>query len=257
MRKRGYLLFCCLFAMGFASGEGPEGQFVVAKRLIEEGFDKWDEQIMLEARKSFEELLPQSNGMAFLAHYYIGYNDFRLAMFYRAQGKKDLQLKHLEEGIEHFNASLSLSRDFTESQALLALLLGQKALLNPAQMAELGMQAQGAIEEARLFGQENPRVALISSIMYSFTPEQFGGSKTKAMEEIQRSLSLFEAEEQHDDRFPDWGHGDALVFAARLQMEAKAFDLAEQSLKKALQLNPADRMAQRVKLQLEELMKKP
>lgn len=260
MRKCVSWLICsCLFAMGSAGGTSAQGydeQLVQARRMVGEGFDQWDEQAMLDARQSLEELLPKSDATAWLVHYYIGYADFRLSMFYRLQDRKDLQLQHLDQGIEHFNASLELNGDFAESQALLALLLGQKALMDPAQMASLGMQAQTAISEARLFGGENPRIAMISAIMYFFTPEQFGGSRTKAMEEMQRSISLFESGKPDDQRLPDWGHSDALVFLGRLQMEAQEYESAKQSLEKALQLNPRNRMAQRVKLQLEERIKK-
>ncbi len=257
MRKFWFLIiFSSFFLTGLSktiSIEDFDKQILKAKKLIAEGVDRWDDQIMLNARTLFEKLL-RNEEMEWLTHYYIGYVDFRLSMYYRIQNNKDLQLKHLTEGIEHFYASLDLNGEFAESHALLAFLLGQKARMDSSQMAVLGMEAQTAISDARELGEENPRVAMISGIMYFFTPEQFGGSKIKAMEELKRSVSLFRMEKLDDERFPDWGHSDALTWQGRLYMEAKELGLAKQSLKEALKVNPKNKLAQRLKLQLQQQM---
>lgn len=254
MRKRWFLIvFSCLFVIGLSSAGSVE-ELIKAKRLIAEGVDKWDDQIMLDARMLLEELLPPSEEMKWLTHYYIGYVDFRLTIYYRIQNKKDFQLKYLDDGIEHFYASLNLKGEFAESHALLALLLGQKARMDSSETATLGLEAQAAISEARELDEKNPRVALISGILYFYTPEQFGGSRTRAMEEIKRSVLLFKTKKSDDERFPDWGHSDALTWQGRLYMEAKEFELAKQSLEEALKVNPRNRFAQRVKVQLQQQM---
>lgn len=261
MRKFSFFwLYSFLLAMGLSSGasmERHEKQLIEAKKLISEGVDRWDEQIMLDARILFEECLPKSDEMRWLADYYVGYSDFRLTIYYRIQNKRDLQLKYLEDGIEHLYAALDSKDDFAESHALLALLVGQKARMDLSQMASLGMEAQGEISEARELGKENPRVAMISGVMYFLTPEQFGGNKIRAVEEIKRSLSLFKTALSDDERFPDWGRNDALVWLSRMYMETGEFELARRSLEEVLEVNPQNIFAQRVKQQLMERTKKP
>lgn len=259
MRKHWLLImFSSFFVIGLSSTSSMQDfdkQILKGKQLIAEGVDKWDEQIMLEARTWFEKLL-QNEEMKWLTHYYIGYVDFRLTTYYSTQDRKELQLKHLDGGIEHLYAALNAKEEFAESHALLALLLGQMARMDSSQFATMGMEAQTAIADARRLDEKSPRVAMISGIMYAYTPEQFGGSKIKAMAEIKRSVSLFKTEKPDDERLPDWGHSEALVWQARLYLEAREFGLAKQSLQAALEIDPQNRFAQRVKSQLEQMMPK-
>lgn len=260
MRNDLFFTCNCLFVLALTSAGLPQPlgeRIIMAKMLISQGVDEWNEQGMLDARRSFEELLPRSEERRWLVHYYIAYADFRLTTYYRAQDQRDLQLKYLGDGLEHLYACLNLKEDFADGHALLALLAGQKARVEPSQMASQGLEALAAISKARELGKENPRVAMISGIMYTFTPERFGGDRTKAMEEIKRSVSLFETLKPDDARLPDWGHSEALAWLGRLHMEAGELELANQSLEESLKVNPHNRAARRVKLQLEERMKSP
>lgn len=261
MRKLVFLgVLCCHLAMGLSGAAfagGNEQRLLEAKGLLNEGVEAWDHGVMLKARMLFEECLSESEETKWLAHYYIGYADFRLSTFYGVLSNRDSQLKYLQDGIDHLRAARDSKYDFADSHALLALMAGQQARMDPSQMASLGMEAQGEIQEARQLGKDNPRVAMISGIMYFYTPGQFGGSKTKAVEEMQRSLPLFETESPDDVRLPDWGHSDSLAWLARLYVETGEFELAERRLREALKVSPRNVLALRVKSQLKERMNPP
>lgn len=228
---------------------------IEGKQLVEEGVRKFDERILISARSHFERLL-QNKEKQWLTQYYIAYADYRLAILYQVQNDKDLQVKYLDEGIELINACLEKREKFADAHGLLAALLGQKIGADPALGMTLGMQAFTAMGEALEYGRDNPRVALFSAISAYYTPEQFGGSKTKAADEIARAAKLFETEKLEDKRLPDWGRSEALAWQAKFYVESEELDLAEKSLDSALEIDPQNGFAFSVQQQLQKKLQK-
>lgn len=221
------------------------------KKLIAEGVDKWDEETMLQARSLFERLL-QNKDMKWLAHYYIGYADYRLAIYYQAQNKTDMAVKYLDDGIEHLKLSIEGKEEFGDAYGLLSSLLGQKIGADPSLGMALGMEAATTMSDALEHGKDNPRVAMFSAVSAFYTPEQWGGSKERAMKEIARSVALFRNEHLEDERFPDWGHSEALAWQARFYIAAEKFEMAKKSVEQALKIDPNSGFARQTKQQLEQ-----
>lgn len=257
MQKRVFFitLFCLLITgLSISSPADEFDQLILkGKKLIAEGMDKWDEKTMLEARSLFERLL-QNKDMQWLTHYYIGYADYGLAVYYQSQNKKDLLVKYLDDGIDHLHAAIEAKKKFADAHGLLSSLLGQKIGADPSLGMTLGIEAATTLSDALAYGKDNPRVAMFSAISAQFTPEQFGGSKTRALAEIERSIKLFESEKLEDERLPDWGHSDALTWQGRFYMQADKLDLAEKSLENALKVNSKSAFAQMTQRQLEQKM---
>lgn len=257
MKKRVLLvaLFCSLVtAISISAPTDEFDKFILqGKKLIADGVDKWDEKTMLEARSLFERLL-QNEDMKWLTSYYIGYVDYRLAIYYQTQNKMELVVKYLDDGIDHLQAAIEAKEEFADAHGLLSSLLGQKIGTDPSLGMTLGMEAATTLSDALEYGKDNPRVAMFSAISAYFTPEQFGGSKTRATAEIERSVKLFGNQKLPDKRLPDWGHSDALTWQGRFYMEAERFELSKQSLEQALRVNPQNTFAQMTKQQLEQKM---
>ncbi|MFQ5630434.1 MAG: hypothetical protein ACE5I1_16810 [bacterium] len=228
---------------------------IKGKQLIAEGVDKWDEKTMLEARSLFERLL-QNKEMKWLAHYYIGYSDYRLAIYYQAQNKQELLVKYLDDGIEHLNASIEGNEEFADAYGLLSSLLGQKIGTDPSLGMSLGMQAATTMSDALEYGKDNPRVAMFSAVSAFYTPKQWGGSKERATNEIARSIKLYQKENLDDKGLPDWGHSEALAWQARFYLAAEKLDMAKQSLEQALKIDPKSGFALQTKQQLEQTASK-
>lgn len=233
--------------------EKIDKELIEAKKLIKEGFDQWDDQMMLRAHTLCEELLTKDDEKQWLTLYYLGYIDFRLIIYYRVQDKIDLLNTYLDEGIDHLESSIKINSAFAESHALLALLIGTKFRRDPGQISYLGQRTRSAISEAKTLDGDNPRVIMIAGIINFYTPVDFGGSTSKALEDINRSITLFETSKPVDEILPDWGHGDALTWQGRIYMEKKEFDRAEQSLEKALSINSHNRFAQMMKQRLQQI----
>jgi hypothetical protein len=79
--------------------------------------------------------------------------------------------------------------------------------------ATYGMQAAQELETAEKMDPTNPRIALLKGEDLYFTPEQFGGSKTKGMEMIKTSLELFKNYKPKSDLAPNWGKSEAEYFS--------------------------------------------
>jgi len=215
---------------------------VRGKRLLQQGTRTMDAKPLFDARALFERL-SQNEKMQWLTEYYVGYADYRLAIYFRAQNRPDMTLKYMDEGIDFLNASLEKNEEFADAHALLSSLLAQKIGLDPSQAMTLGMESGSALSEALTYGKNNPRVVMISALSAYFTPEQFGGSKTRAMEEMTRAVELFKAEKLQDDRLPDWGHGEALVWLAKFHHENNNTELAQKYLQQSLQIEPDNAFA--------------
>ncbi len=75
-----------------------------------------------------------------------------------------------------------------------------------------GMAAAKELEIAEKMDPNNPRISLLRGEDLYFTPEQFGGSKTKGMEMIKKSLDQFAAYKSKSDLDPNWGKSEADYF---------------------------------------------
>lgn len=253
MTKRITILTLFCFALTGLSLASPVDDFddmvLKGKKLIEEGADSGDEKKLLQARSLFERLL-QNKEMQWLAEYYVGYADYRLAAVHMIQQNTEKQVQYLDDGIEHLNVSIEKNEEFADAHGLLATLLGQKIGTDPSLGMTLGMETMTAMSDALEYGKENPRVAMFSGLSAFYTPEQFGGSRTRGVEEMERSAELFAKEKLEDKRMPDWGNTDALTFLALFQMQTDQLNSAEKNLEKALKINPNSGFAKAIQGQL-------
>jgi hypothetical protein len=88
-----------------------------------------------------------------------------------------------------------------------------KMMVNPQQRyMTYGMQAANELKKAEDFDPANPRVALIKAEDVYFTPEQYGGSKTKGLELFKVSLEKFSAYKPKTALDPNWGKSEAEYF---------------------------------------------
>ncbi len=255
MQKRVVLFSFLLLSSVTLAADSVDEQIIKGKKMLAEGVSKFDEKVLLDARASFEKLL-QNKETGWLTHYYIGYAGYRLAIIYSSQRKPELQIKYLDEGISHLYSCLEKNEQFADAQALLSALLGLKIGTDLQLGMTLGSEADAAISDAMRFGKDNPRVALFSALSAYYTPEEYGGSKTRAIQEMKRAEELFKTEKLEDKRLPDWGRTETHTWLARFYMETEQLDLAKQSLAAALKLDPEFRYAKSLQQQLQEKLAK-
>jgi hypothetical protein len=88
-----------------------------------------------------------------------------------------------------------------------------RMMVNPQQryMTD-GAKAAEEMKKAEKLDPNNPRVALIKAEDTYFTPEQYGGSKTKGMEQFKDALTKFNTYAPKSALEPNWGKSEAEYF---------------------------------------------
>lgn len=90
-----------------------------------------------------------------------------------------------------------------------------RMMVNPQQryMTD-GAKAAEEMKKAEKLDPNNPRVALIKAEDTYFTPEQYGGSKTKGMEQFKDALAKFNSYTPKSVLEPNWGKSEAEYFVS-------------------------------------------
>lgn len=103
--------------------------------------------------------------------------------------------------------------DNAEIRLLKKMAYSLRMMVNPQQryMTD-GMRANEELNIAQKLDPANPRIALIKAEDIYFTPEQFGGSKTKGLEMFKEAITKFNVYKPKTTLDPNWGRGEAEYF---------------------------------------------
>lgn len=119
----------------------------------------------------------------------------------------DIADKYLDQ------AEAIAGKDNSEIHLLRKMAYSLKMMENPAEryMTD-GMKAMEELKKAETLDPNNPRVALIKAEDTYFTPEQYGGSKEKGIEQFKTALEKFNAFKPKTALDPNWGKAEAEYF---------------------------------------------
>jgi hypothetical protein len=93
----------------------------------------------------------------------------------------------------------------------------QQMLVDPqTRWQTYGMQASAALEKAKKYDPNNPRIYYLQGMSIFGTPEQFGGGKEKAKLVFQKAVDLYKTF-QVKPLYPDWGRKEAEDMLAKCQ----------------------------------------
>lgn len=103
--------------------------------------------------------------------------------------------------------------DNAEIHLLRKMAYSLRMMVNPQQrfMTD-GARASEELTRAEKLEPANPRIALIKAEDIYFTPEQYGGSKSKGIEMFKDALAKFNAYKPKTALDPNWGRGEAEYF---------------------------------------------
>lgn len=114
------------------------------------------------------------------------------------------------EAQKNVDKASELSKDNAELFILQKMIHSLKMMVDPqSRFMSEGMLAADALSKAEKLDPENPRISLLKGEDTYFTPEQFGGSKTKGLELLQKSVDQFKAYQPKTSLDPTWGKGEA------------------------------------------------
>ena len=214
-----------------------------------EKFNEAEEKIEMSIEKGLENHLP---------HYWKGVVNFHLVNLY-LWGTKEVVDKrkatiHIDQAIESLKKALQLNDKDPESLALTGTLYGIQIHQKPYLAPFLGPKYFKLIKKALENEPENPRINYLIGMSYLFTPKYLGGGVNKGLTHLLKAHKFFEKEVNIKPMpfSPRWGHSTCLDFIGKAYIKLKNNKEAESYFKKALTINPEDKLA---KSGLEELTK--
>lgn len=177
----------------------------------------------LEACKSLDEFQTLANDFdrigkketkQWLPSYYAAFAYIQKGRMLMREGKM-AELSTQANAAEKYldQAEAIVGKDNSEIHLLKKMAFSLKMMENPAEryMTD-GMKAMEELKKAESLDPNNPRVALIKAEDTYFTPEQYGGSKIKGMEEFKATLDKFKTYTPKSKIDPNWGRAEAEYF---------------------------------------------
>ncbi|MCQ4035847.1 hypothetical protein [Kaistella montana] len=150
-----------------------------------------------------------------LPYYYAAFASIQKGRLAMREGKKEELDPIADEAQKYLDLAMELNKDSAENLVLQKMIHSLKMMVNPQQrfMSE-GMLAADALSKAEKIDAENPRITLMKAEDTYYTPEQFGGSKTKGLELFQKALDQFKVYQPKSSLDPNWGKAEAEYFLA-------------------------------------------
>ncbi|MBW8522084.1 hypothetical protein K0U91_06320 [Chryseobacterium chendengshani] len=146
--------------------------------------------------------------------------NYYTALSYIQKGRALMQEGKLQEldaiadqAQKYIEAAASIEKENSEIHLLQKMAYSLKMMVNPQERyMTFGMKAQEEMTIAEKLNPNNPRVTLIKAEDTYFTPEQYGGSKTKGMEQFKKALEQFNSFQPKTALDPNWGKSEAEYF---------------------------------------------
>ena len=121
-----------------------------------------------------------------------------------------------KEAQNYIDKAEALSPNNAEIFLLKKMNHGLKMIVNPMERWQTeGQAAQVALNEAQKLDPENPRITILEAEDLYYTPEQFGGSKSKGIELFKKALEQFKTYKIKSSVDPNWGQGEANYFISQ------------------------------------------
>lgn len=150
-----------------------------------------------------------------LPYYYAAFATIQRGRALMREGKTEALDPIAAEAQKYLNLAMELNKDNAENLILQKMIHSLKMMVNPQQrfMSE-GMLAAEALSKAEKIDAQNPRITLMRAEDTYYTPEQFGGSKSKGLELFQKALDQYTVYQPKTNLDPNWGKGEAEYFLA-------------------------------------------
>lgn len=148
-----------------------------------------------------------------LPNYYAAFSYIQKGRVLMREGKMENLDEAADQAQKFVDAAGSTEKENSEIHLLQKMIFSLKMMVNPQQRyMTYGMQAADELKKAENFDASNPRIALIKAEDVYFTPEQYGGSKTKGLELFKLALEKFNAYKPKTTLDPNWGKSEAEYF---------------------------------------------
>ena len=233
------ILLILLFVLGGISikyAQPVDALIEKGKALLYSGNVHFDQSEMFKARGMFERALA-SDEENYLAHYYLAYTDYNLAVYFMQKKETEQFQKFSDSSEKILQELLNENGSDAETVSLLGALYGIQVAMKPGLGASLGSKNIALTSQAFGIAPDNPRVLLQKGISKFNSPEFVGGSKEEALKYFTQSVEAFEKQIGNEADI-DWGYLDALAWLGIAHSSTGDFKSAITAYKKALDVEP-------------------
>lgn len=155
-----------------------------------------------QAANTFERIA-EAEKTQWLPYYYAAYCRVNEAFFTQDKGKVD---EIADKALVNIEKAAALKGKDSEISCILSMIASARIGVDPMTRGmKYGMESGQHLEEAKKLNPENPRVYMLEGQSLFYTPEAFGGSKSKAKEKFEEAMKKFAAEKPADKITPHWG----------------------------------------------------
>ena len=207
-----------------------EGNAIASKAYV-----VYDKDTFIKAHNIYEKLY-LSDTTNLTALYNLTYVEYRFLEI----GSRDKALfdKYVVQAVNHAEKISDAKGFASEGKTLFSAILMMKITYNWAEAMTLAPKINALLGEAESIDPNNPRAYLINGIMKLNTPAAFGGSTKEALENFNKTISIFEKGVSDSSLKMNWGYLDALAWTGIANEKLEMSDAAIFVYKKALSIEP-------------------
>ena len=203
-----------MFTTVFAQGDNAPGEkFVKAMEALVPAVDTTHTiEGLTDLANSFERIA-KAEKTQWLPYYYAALCNVNKANMYFTAKQVDKIDPLMDIAEPLMNKAEELQKDNSDIFCLKKMFNTGKMMADPmSRFMVYGQAASEALEAAKNWDPENPRVYLLEGIDKYYTPEQYGGSKEEAKMLFEESQKKFETFKPASSIHPSWGMGQLKYF---------------------------------------------
>lgn len=209
-----YLLSFALVCMSLVSYAQSNYEKIMTEKISKLETCKTPEDFQTLAN-DFQRIADKEKGK-WQPNYYTAFSYIQKGRVLMREGKMQTLDEAADQAQKYVDEAESAEKNNSEIHLLQKMIYSLKMMVNPMERyMTFGAKAEEALKKAEQLDPANPRVVLIKAEDTYFTPEQYGGSKSKGMELFKSALEKYKAFKPKTSLDPNWGQSEAEYFISQ------------------------------------------